>query len=345
LNAEIGAPENPKRGDDSYHSLRTVDNVTEGMTGTRSYSVSGYFLPNAHRPNLHVLTEGLVTRLDVESDATVKGVYFKHDNKEYRVATREEVIVSAGTFKSPQILELSGIGNPTPLEAAGAKCVVENVRVGETLRPFGPGAGYELVDGEISMDMLQDLRPAQKAHVQYQRNQSGPLASTPLSVAFASYASFAIPAEVAALKECIMSARSPPQHQSAVLKILADRIADRIADPEDPTFRLIFFPATINVEPRCDGGDFFHPPPEQIGKMGTGIGLCLNRPLSVGTVHITSTSAEAAPQIDPAFLSHPADVELLSKGPELLAKVPAREPLSKKIEEAVCTAGVHELNG
>jgi choline dehydrogenase-like flavoprotein len=191
------------------------------------------------------------------------------------------------------------------------------------------GAGYELVDGEISMDMLQDARPAQKAHKQYQKNQSGPLASTPLSVAFASYASFAIPAEVAALKECIMSARRPPQHQSAVLKILADRIAD----PEDPTFRLIFFPATINFERRCDGGDFFHPPPEQIGKMGTGIGLCLNQPLSVGTVQITSTSAEAALQIDPALLSHPADVELLSKGLELLAKMTVTEPLSKKLKE------------
>jgi len=113
LNAEIGAPENPASIEKgiSYHSLRTIDTSTPGMIGTRSYSTATYFLRNAQRPNLHVLTEALVTKLIVESDGNVTGVEFIHAGKSLMVGILKEVILSAGAIRSPQILELSGIGN------------------------------------------------------------------------------------------------------------------------------------------------------------------------------------------------------------------------------------------
>jgi choline dehydrogenase-like flavoprotein len=148
LNAEIGAPENPGSVEKgvSYHSLRTIDTSTAGMMGTRSYSTTGYLLPNAGRPNLHVLTETLITNLIVESNGTVTGVAFVHAGMPFKVDVKKEVIVSAGTVKSPQILELSGIGNPEVLKKACVRCTIENINVGENLRDHPvTGTGFELV--------------------------------------------------------------------------------------------------------------------------------------------------------------------------------------------------------
>jgi choline dehydrogenase-like flavoprotein len=47
---------------------------------------------------------------------------------------KSEVILSAGSVQSPQLLELSGIGNPEILKAAGIDVKVENPNVGENLQ-------------------------------------------------------------------------------------------------------------------------------------------------------------------------------------------------------------------
>jgi choline dehydrogenase len=49
--------------------------------------------------------------------------------------------VSAGAIKSPQVLELSGIGNPTILKKAGIKCIVPNHLVSENLMDH-PATGF-----------------------------------------------------------------------------------------------------------------------------------------------------------------------------------------------------------
>ena len=92
---------------DSYHSLRTIDTSTPGMMETRSYSTIGYFLPNAQRPNLHVLTEALVTKLVVVKNGNITGVEFVHTGKSLKVQIKKKVILGAGTAKSPQSLSSS----------------------------------------------------------------------------------------------------------------------------------------------------------------------------------------------------------------------------------------------
>jgi choline dehydrogenase-like flavoprotein len=83
----------------------------------------------------------------------VTGVEFSHTGQSLKVGIQKEVILSAGAIKSPQILELSGIGNPVILSKAGAHCVVDNVSVGENLRGHPvTDTGFELVDREISLE-------------------------------------------------------------------------------------------------------------------------------------------------------------------------------------------------
>ena len=63
-----------------------------------------------------------------------KGVRFVHGNKEHVAEVHGEVILSCGSVQSPQLLELSGIGNPEVLKAAGIKVKVSNSNVGENLQ-------------------------------------------------------------------------------------------------------------------------------------------------------------------------------------------------------------------
>lgn len=103
------------------------------QTCTRSYSVTGYYLPIASRQNLVVLTEALVSKV-VLSERRATGVCFRHNGQEYTVSASKEIILSAGTVQSPQILELSGIGNPEVLSRAGIEVKVKNLNVGEHLQ-------------------------------------------------------------------------------------------------------------------------------------------------------------------------------------------------------------------
>jgi choline dehydrogenase-like flavoprotein len=54
--------------------------------------------------------------------------------RKYTVNANKEVILSAGAYQSPQLLELSGIGNPALLKKYGIQHVVDLLSVGENLQ-------------------------------------------------------------------------------------------------------------------------------------------------------------------------------------------------------------------
>ena len=111
--------------------------AVDPRTTTRSYSAPAYYLPNANRPNLRVLTDAVVREIILERSGeqwTATGVRFDHGGQNYTIAASREVILSAGTVASPQLLELSGIGNPSVLERAGITVKIPNRNVGENVQ-------------------------------------------------------------------------------------------------------------------------------------------------------------------------------------------------------------------
>lgn len=117
----------------AWTSLTAVD----PKTMTRSWAAPAYYLPNAGRENLFVLTEATVSELVLEehgSEWVAKGVRFQRGGQEYTTMASDEIILCAGSVASPQLLELSGIGDPAVLEKAGIPVKVSNPNVGEHLQ-------------------------------------------------------------------------------------------------------------------------------------------------------------------------------------------------------------------
>ncbi|TMM02085.1 MAG: FAD-dependent oxidoreductase [Actinobacteria bacterium] len=86
--------------------------------GLRCSAAVAYLYPSMERRNLTVLTDAHVTRVLLDGDRAV-GVEVDERNELREIGADREVILSAGSYQSPQILLLSGIGPAPELELVG----------------------------------------------------------------------------------------------------------------------------------------------------------------------------------------------------------------------------------
>jgi len=101
--------------------------------GQRCGAYAAYLEPALPRDNLFTEDGALVTSLVLHGDRCV-GVRYRHQGEEKQAYAAHEVIVSAGSINSPQLLELSGIGQPELLRSLGIEVCHELKGVGENLR-------------------------------------------------------------------------------------------------------------------------------------------------------------------------------------------------------------------
>jgi len=114
--------------------------------GRRWSSSDAYLKPAMSRPNLEVITGALVLGLELQG-TQVTGVRYRRKGREELASASREVLLSAGAIGSPQILQLSGIGNPDDLRDVGVEVRHELPGVGSNLQdhPF-LGALFEVSD-------------------------------------------------------------------------------------------------------------------------------------------------------------------------------------------------------
>jgi choline dehydrogenase/4-pyridoxate dehydrogenase len=86
--------------------------------GRRCSSSDAYLRPVLGRANLNVEVEAMVTRIVLQGSRAT-GVQFVQNGAKREVHARREVVLCAGTFNSPQILMLSGFGDPEHLRTLG----------------------------------------------------------------------------------------------------------------------------------------------------------------------------------------------------------------------------------
>ena len=86
--------------------------------GERCSAAAAYLHPFLDRPNLKVLTHTQALRIVLENGRAT-GVEVLRNGQREIIAARREVVLAGGTFNSPQLLMLSGIGDPAELSAHG----------------------------------------------------------------------------------------------------------------------------------------------------------------------------------------------------------------------------------
>lgn len=96
-------------------------------------SASAFLTPVLKRENLTVVTNANVNKIILKNKQAV-AVEYNIKNKTHTANANKEIIVSAGTIKSPHILQLSGIGDSDDLKAAGITTKHELKGVGKNLQ-------------------------------------------------------------------------------------------------------------------------------------------------------------------------------------------------------------------
>lgn len=125
----IPATDDFNRGDNSGVGYFEVNQ----KRGIRWNASKAFLRPAMKRPNLTIITGAFTERVVFEGKRCV-GVEYRGDGVSYIAKARCEVVLSAGAVNSPQLLELSGVGNGARLQGLGIDVVHDLRGVGENLQ-------------------------------------------------------------------------------------------------------------------------------------------------------------------------------------------------------------------
>jgi choline dehydrogenase-like flavoprotein len=145
------------------HQLGFTNAFGTLRNGTRCSTAKAFLNPLKFRENLHVAKYAHVNRILI-NDQTKTAHSIEVRRKDGEILTikfRNEVILSAGSINSPQILMLSGIGPQEHLKEVGIKPIVNNLNVGQNLQDhmIFPGTLFNLKVSEnyrLSPQLLLD---------------------------------------------------------------------------------------------------------------------------------------------------------------------------------------------
>ncbi|KAJ7290529.1 GMC oxidoreductase [Mycena rebaudengoi] len=289
---------------------------------TRSYAATAYYMPNKERKNFVVLTEAIVARVlfaDVSGiDLTANGVEFIHGGKTLKVYAKKEVILSAGAIKSPQILELSGIGRKEILENIGIDCKIDLRGVGQNVQDHTYlGVSYELNpnDSHETYDLMRNpdfAAEAKKLHSDLKgmhRIGITSFAYLPLQSATSE-----APVLIQKASESVDLLKRSGRLEPGQADIL-DKQIETLKDDTLPDLEIIAFP-----------GYFTTITAPEAGKSYVTVLVVLNHPLSRGTIHAASNDPLAHPTIDPAYFENDNDLENLVQHIKYIRSMTETEP-------------------
>jgi choline dehydrogenase len=101
--------------------------------GIRCSSARAYLSPIQNRPNLQVLQNTSVERVLFDGNRAT-GIQLNKRGNRQQITANAEVLLSAGAIGSPQLLQLSGVGNSAQLKKLGIATVMHSPEVGENLQ-------------------------------------------------------------------------------------------------------------------------------------------------------------------------------------------------------------------
>lgn len=305
------------------------------LTKTRGYAASAYYTPEvAQRPNLQLLTEASVEKIltkAVNGSVTATGVRVRtKDGTHQDLLAKKEVILSAGAFNSPQILELSGIGQKHLLESYGIPVVLDSPGVGENLQDHAISAPcFEIADDQMSGDVMRDPNIVQAVLQQYLSTKTGPLVGIPICMTMLPLVDSNGRVGHDKIANLIKEHIDEPtlslgqQKQNELLR-------EQLLSPTEATGYLMMLPLQLNISSgRTEMKDLLAPtnPRNYITIMAVN-----NHPFSRGTCHIRSADPRDKPILDPRYLSHPLDLEILARQTQYIETIVKIEPFASLLK-------------
>ncbi|KAJ7489781.1 GMC oxidoreductase [Mycena galericulata] len=328
INAGMPRAKAPLTGDPygAFFSTNSLDPVTN----TRSYAGSVYFAHHQGLHNLSVLIQAYVTKVvlsDVHGEQVATGVEFMFSTEDQVrvVHANKEVILSAGTLKTPQILELSGIGRKTVLEQFGIPTLID-LPVGENIQEhIYVGVSVQLKDDipDATLDELSIDGGLQK-HLDLFTQGKGVFTMGLSNFAFfplsdvSSRAKEIREAGIATSQRKIESGEYPIGAVTS-LQMQANKLLRPALDCEITTMPA--FLSGPNV-------------PAAMKKHFT-IFAMSNHTLSRGTIHLKSKDPRVDPAYDPCYFENPAALELLIELFKYIRKVTQLAPFKDCLDSEV----------
>ncbi|KAH0293714.1 alcohol oxidase, partial [Aureobasidium sp. EXF-3399] len=295
---------------DTFHTLG-LENVSDPLTGhaigghtstchvtgvthERSHAGVAYLDPVLGRKNLTIISNAVVNRLAI---------------------AKKEVILAAGTFNTPQILELSGVGDPEILEKHGIDVFCANPAIGENLQDhIRAWESFEVADNAPITERI----PMDKAQRLYEKNRSGPLIDNG-----AYMFSYTPLAPFLAL-----------EGQQRLQTVLDQYLQDDGSWSPFARRRNSFIRKAIESANEVTAVSFLSQKTQEGSRGDKFITLnsMLSHPFSAGSVHITSDDPRIKPKINLNYYSDPIDLEIHARHVKVLEKLAETEPLASYIK-------------
>ncbi|HUF82068.1 MAG TPA: GMC family oxidoreductase N-terminal domain-containing protein [Burkholderiales bacterium] len=128
---ESGIERTDDYNDDRAEGVSPLQLTTRN--GVRCSAARAYLRPARSRPNLRIVTEALATQVRFK-ERRAAGVSYLRGGARLEVSARKEILLCAGAVRSPQLLELSGVGKPELLRELGIPLVYNQPGIGENLQ-------------------------------------------------------------------------------------------------------------------------------------------------------------------------------------------------------------------
>ncbi|GAA5943560.1 hypothetical protein JCM10213_008904 [Rhodosporidiobolus nylandii] len=320
---KVGIPHNPDLNVETNTSgiTRFAAHVTS--KGQRSSTSAAYLTqPVFSRKNLSILTRTTCTRLLLSSSGADKKVHGVElaltpaagaipSSERWVARARREVIVSQGSFGSPQLLLASGIGRKETLAKAGVEQQVQNDGVGEGLKDHVLSTIAFRTKKGTSLEFLKSPVKTLPSLIRWLANGTGPLGSN-LAEGGAFLRSNTIE------RDGSVCAPGQVAKNGAVKEVNAS--GKTSADLEIINAPLYYVHHGIEAPASHLGSDFFTLAPTLI------------KAFSSGRVSIKSGDVLAdGPVIDPAYYSDERDLDVALAGIHLVRKLSQTAPLSDYI--------------
>ena len=172
---QAGIPRNPDFNGANQEGCGYYQTTTSNRR--RWSTAKAYLDPARSRPNLTIRTGAHATRVLI-TGGRATGVEYATANGRQTAAARIEVVVSGGTYGSPQLLQLSGLGPAQHLQDMGINVVRDMPAVGSNLHDhFNTYLSWRCTRS-ITLNDLENSWPRKiAAAIRYGLLRSGPMAS------------------------------------------------------------------------------------------------------------------------------------------------------------------------